>query len=156
MVIHFAKQQAEVIIGQTKRPGNPFTLPTGTMPMQPVNLVFGARLALYMPPTTAIQGLNDILSLPLGQHILDYEPPRGFIMSTSAMFDGSNDPYNHMLHCNQAMTLNAGNDHLLCKVFPASLQGSALAWFQRLPRNSVNSFSELWIVFISQYLCSVL
>ena len=48
-------------------------------------------------------------------------------MPTFAMFDGSRDPYNHMLHYNQGMTLNAENDHLLCKVFPASLQGSALS-----------------------------
>ena len=70
-------------------------------------------------------------------------------MPTFAMFDGSSDPYDHMLHYNQAMTLNAGNDHLLCKVFLASLQGSMLAWFHRLPRNLVNSFSKLWTVFIS-------
>ena len=70
-------------------------------------------------------------------------------MLTFAMFDSSNDPYDHMLHYNQEMTLNVGNDHLLCKVFRASLQGSALAWFHRLLRNSVNSFSELWTVFIS-------
>ena len=76
-------------------------------------------------------------------------------MPTFAMFNGSNNPYDHMLHYNQAMTLNAGNDHMLCKVFPASLQGSVLAWFHKLPRNLINSFNELWTVFISQYLCSV-
>ena len=76
-------------------------------------------------------------------------------MPTFSMFDGSSDPYDHMLNYNQAMTMNTGNDHLLCKVFPASLQGAELAWFHRLPRNLVNSFSELWTVFISQYLCSV-
>ena len=39
------------------------------------------------------------------------------------MYDGSSDPYDHMLHFNQAMILNAGDDHLLCKAFPASLKG---------------------------------
>ena len=76
-------------------------------------------------------------------------------MPTFAMFDGSSDPYDHMLHYNKAMTLNVRNDHLLCKVFSASLQDSTLVWFHRLPRNSVNSFSELWTIFISQYICSV-
>ena len=108
-----------------------------------------------MPPTTTIRGPNNILSSPLGQHILDYEPPQGYIMPTFAMFDGSNDPYNHMLHYNQTMTLNTGNDHQLCKVFLTSFQGLTLAWFHRLPPNSVNSFNELWTVVISQYLCSV-
>ena len=63
-------------------------------------------------------------------------------MPTFTMFDGSSDPYDHMLHYNQAMTLKARNDQLLCKVFPASLQGSALAWFHKLRRNSVNSFDD--------------
>ena len=84
-----------------------------------------------------------MLSSPLGQHILNYEPPRGFVMPSFTMFDGSNDPYDHIMHYNQATTLNADNDSLLCKVFPTSLRGSALAWFIKLPRNSINSFNEL-------------
>ena len=52
------------------------------------------------------------------------------------------------------MILNTGDDRLLCKVFPASLKGPTLAWFHKLPRGSINSFGELWVVFVSQYLCS--
>ena len=96
-----------------------------------------------------------MLSFPLGQHILDYEPPHGFVIPPFTMYDGSSDPYDHMLHFNQAMILNAGDDRILCKVFPASLKGPTLAWFHKLPRGSINSFSELWAVFVSQYLCSV-
>ena len=65
------------------------------------------------------------------------------------MFDGSTDPYDHMLHHNQAMIPNAGNDRLLCKVFLASLWGPALAWFHKLSHNSINSFNELWVAFVS-------
>ena len=96
-----------------------------------------------------------MLSSPLGQHILNYDPPRGFSIPSFAMYDGSSDLYDHMLHFNQAMILNAGDDRLLCKVFPASLKGPALAWFHKLPRGSINSFSELWAAFVSQYLCSI-
>ena len=71
------------------------------------------------------------------------------------MYDGSSDPYDHMLHFNQVMILNAGDDHLLCKVFPTILKGPALAWFHKLPQGSINSFSELWAAFLSQYLCLV-
>ena len=60
-----------------------------------------------------------------------------------------------MLHFNQTMILSAGNDGLMCKVFPASLKGPALALFHKLPRGSINSFSDLWTTFISQYLCYV-
>ena len=96
-----------------------------------------------------------MLSSPLGQHILSYESSRGFVISSFAMYDGSSDPYDHMLHFNQAMILNAGDNRLLCKVFPTSLKGPALAWFHKLPQRSINLFSELWVAFVSQYLCSI-
>ena len=76
-------------------------------------------------------------------------------MPDFTMFDDSNEPYEHMLHYNKAMTLNASNDRLLCIVFPTSLRGHALAWFHKLQCNSINSFNELWTAFISQYLCLV-
>ena len=81
--------------------------------------------------------------LPLGQHILDYIPPRGFSILSFTMYNDSSDPYDHMLHFNQAMILNVEDDQLLCKVFPASLKGPALAWFHKLSRGSINSFGEL-------------
>ena len=96
-----------------------------------------------------------MLFSPLGQHILDYEPPCGFVIPPFSMYDDSSDPYDHMLHFNQAMILIVGDDRLLCKVFSASLKGPALSWFHKLPRGSINSFDELWAVFVSQYLCSV-
>ena len=129
---------------------NASVLPTSTMP--PISFVhpaFGIGPTFYMPPAALIRRLDDILCSPLGQHILDYEPPRGFFIPSFVTFNGSIDPYNHMLHYNQVIILNAGNDQLLCKVFPASLWGPALAWFHKLPHNSINSFNELWAAFIS-------
>ena len=108
--------------------------------------------AAFYPP---VQGTYNMLSSPLGQHILNYEPPRGFFIPPFSMYDGSSDLYDHMLHFNQVMILNAGGDKLLCKVFSASLKGPDLSWFHKLPRGSINSFGELWVVFVSQYFWSV-
>ncbi|RVW63609.1 hypothetical protein CK203_057395 [Vitis vinifera] len=58
------------------------------------------------------------------------------------------------MHYRQLMTLDIGNDALLCKVFPSSLQGQALSWFHRLPPNSVGDFRDLSEAFVGQYLCS--
>ena len=120
-----------------------------------VHPVFFTRQTFYMMPIAPFRGPNDILSSPLGQHIFDYKPPRGFVIPTFSMFDGSADPYDHMFHYNQAMILNADNDRLLCNVFSTSLQGPAIAWFHKLLRNLINSFSELYAAFVSQYLCLV-
>ena len=118
-------------------------------PMLLVHHVFGTGSTFYMPPIALIQGPDDMLFSPIEQHILDYEPPRGFVMPAFATFDGSANPYDHMLHYNQAMILNVYNDCLLYKVFPVSLQGPVLAWFHKLPCNSINSFNELWAAFVS-------
>ena len=48
-------------------PSLPFGYPT-----------FGAAPVPYMPASTVIRGHEDMLLSPLGQHILSYEPPRGF------------------------------------------------------------------------------
>ena len=129
-------------------------LPIGTLsPVPPMHPAFGVTPTFYIPPSTLIQRPDDMLSSPLGQHILDYEPLHGFVIPAFPTFDDSVDPYDHMLHYNQTMIVKAGNDRLLCKVFLASLRGSALAWFHKLPRYSINLFNKLWVTFISQYLC---
>ena len=92
-----------------------------------VHYAFGIGPTFYMSPAALIRRPNDILSSPLGQHILDYEPPYGFVIPVSSKFNGSADPYDHMLHYKKAMVLNANNYRLLCKVFSTSLQGLALA-----------------------------
>ena len=109
----------------------PLVLPAGTMPpvfpigmMPPMPLVhptFCTRPTFYVPYAALIRRLDEMLFSPLGQHILDYEPPRGFVIPTFATFDGYANPYDHMLHYNQAMILNVNNNQLLCKVFPTSL-----------------------------------
>ena len=133
-----------------------FALPKGVvLIMSSVYPTFGTALTPYMSLVATIRSPDDMLSPPpLGRHILDYEPPRGFVIPTFTMFDGSTSPYDHMLHYNQTMTLNAGNDLLLCNVFLASLRGPALVLIHKLPQSSINTFNELWGVFISQHLCS--
>nr|CAN62496.1 hypothetical protein VITISV_027484 [Vitis vinifera] len=95
-----------------------------------------------------------MLSTPFCSHIIHYEPPRGFLVPKFSTYDGSSNPFDHIMHYRQLMTLDIGNDALLCKVFPASLQGQALSWFHRLPPNSVDNFRDLSEAFVGQYLCS--
>ena len=61
-------------------PGNSPMLPLGTLPpMSFVHSTFDAVPMFYIPPTTLIQRPDDMLSSPLGQHILDYDPPVGLL-----------------------------------------------------------------------------
>nr|CAN76325.1 hypothetical protein VITISV_011886 [Vitis vinifera] len=95
-----------------------------------------------------------MLSTPFCSHIIHYEPLRGFLVPKFSTYDGSSDPFDHIMHYRQLMRLDIGNDALLCKVFPASLQGQTLSWFHRLPPNSVGNFRDLSEAFVGQYLCS--
>lgn len=70
------------------------------------------------------------------------------------MYDGMSDPFNHLLHYWQLMTLDFENNVLLNKVFLVSLHGSTLSWFHRLPQNSINSFRDVSKAFFDHYLCS--
>ena len=100
----------------------------GTAPPLPFGYpAFEMASIPFMPVPTAVWGPQDMMSSPLGQHILSYEPPHGFTIPPFTIYDGSSDPYNHMMHFNQAMILSVGNDRLLCKVFPVSLKEPALA-----------------------------
>ncbi|RVW98096.1 hypothetical protein CK203_029014 [Vitis vinifera] len=107
------------------------------------------------PPFGSIsKRLDDMLSTPFCSNIIHYEPPRGFLVPKFSTYDGTSDPFDHIMHYRQLMTLDIGNDALLCKVFPASLQGQALSWFHRLPPNSVGNFRDLSEAFVGQCLCS--
>ena len=77
-------------------------------PMPLVHPAFGTGPTFHMLLAALISRPDDMLSLPIGQHILDYEPPRGFVIPVFSTFDGYVNPYDHMIHYNQAMIVKPG------------------------------------------------
>ncbi|RVW41184.1 hypothetical protein CK203_069848 [Vitis vinifera] len=66
------------------------------------------------PPIGSIsKRLDDMLSTPFCSHIIHYEPPRGFLVPKFSTYDESSDPFDHIMHYRQLMTLDIGNDVLL-------------------------------------------
>ena len=96
-----------------------------------------------------------MLSTLFSPHIINYKPLRGFMVPKFTTYDGTSDLFDHIMHYRQLMTVDIGNNALLCKVFLASLHGQALSWFHYLPKNSVNNFLDLLEAFVGHYLCSV-
>lgn len=70
--------------------------------------------------------LDDMLSTPFSPHIINYDPSRGFMVLKFTTYDGTNDPFDHIMDYRQLITLDIGNDALLWKVFPASLHAQGL------------------------------
>ena len=57
------------------------------------------------PPTGSIsKRLDDMLSTPFCPHIIHYDPPRGFLVPKSSTYDGSSDPFDHIMYYRQLMT----------------------------------------------------
>lgn len=106
------------------------------------------------PPGSISKRLDDMLSMPFSPYIVNYEPLKGFMVPKFSTYDGTNDLFDHIMHYKQLMTLDIGNNALLCKVFPTNLHGYALSWFHRFPVNSVNNLWDLLEAFMRQYLCS--
>ena len=106
------------------------------------------------PPGSISWLLDNMLSMPFDPHIINYEPFRGFIVPKFMTYNGTSDPFNHIMHFRQLMTLDIGNDTLLCKVYSASLHDYALSWFYRLLKNFVNTFWNIVKAFVGHYLCS--
>ena len=97
----------------------------------------------------ALHALAYISASSFVHSILNQEAPPHFALPKFQMYDGLSDPFDHLIHYQQIMTLQTGNDALQCKVFPSTLAGPALSWFHRLAPNLVTSFHRLSEKFVS-------
>ena len=99
--------------------------------------------------------LDDMFASPFVPTILNQDTSSHFSLPKFHMYNGFHYLFNHLIHFHQVMTLQTGDDALLCKVFLSSLAGPALSWFHRLALNTVTSFYRLSGKFVTQYMCSV-
>ncbi|GJV34518.1 reverse transcriptase domain-containing protein [Tanacetum coccineum] len=66
--------------------------------------------------------------------------------------DDANKHLDKFLHVTQSMKVNGvSDDALRLHLFPYSLQDRAAEWFDRLPRNSINSFDQMPKIFLGKY-----
>nr|GEU30025.1 reverse transcriptase domain-containing protein [Tanacetum cinerariifolium] len=66
--------------------------------------------------------------------------------------DDANKHLDKFLHVTQSIKVNGvTNDALRLYLFPHSLTHHAIAWFDRLPRNSINKFKQMAKMFLEKY-----
>ena len=133
-------EKPRVAMAQEAYPGPSVALVIPDWPPHPPLQQIEEDMIVRGPLGSISRRLDDMLSTPFSSSIINYEPSRGFIVPKFSAYDGSSDPFDHIMHYRQLMTLDKGNDALLYKVFPASLQGPALSWFHHLPKDSVDNF----------------
>nr|GEV69722.1 reverse transcriptase domain-containing protein [Tanacetum cinerariifolium] len=66
--------------------------------------------------------------------------------------DDDNKHLDKLLHVTQTIKVNGVTDGALCLyLFPHSLTHNATTWFDRLPRNSINTFEQMAKIFLGKY-----
>nr|GEV24226.1 reverse transcriptase domain-containing protein [Tanacetum cinerariifolium] len=66
--------------------------------------------------------------------------------------DDANKHLDKFLHVTQSIKVNGVIDDALCLyLFPHSLTHHATTWFDRLPRNSINTFEQMAKMFLEEY-----
>ena len=101
------------------------------------------------------KALRQISKSPFVRRINKARLPHRFSQPTFTIYNGRTDPVEHVSHFNQKMAVHAGNEALMCKVFPSSLGPVAMRWFDALGEGSIGSFQELTRAFGTRFItCS--
>ncbi|KAL6193988.1 hypothetical protein ACLB2K_035072 [Fragaria x ananassa] len=66
-------------------------------------------------------------------------------------YAGNSDPHDHMDSIQTVTSERECSDTLQCQLFNQTLEGEAMSWFFEQSPNSVNSFDELRVAFLSRF-----
>ena len=69
--------------------------------------------------------------------------PSKFTRPSFISYNRKTDPVEHVSHYIHMISLHNHNDALMCRVFPSSLEPTALRWFNELRKGSIHSFTKL-------------
>ena len=77
----------------------------------------------------ALHALDDMSSYSFILAILSHDAPPHCTLPKFQKYNNLQDPFDHLMHYRQFMTLQAGNDELLCKFFPSIFAGPVFREF---------------------------
>jgi len=69
-------------------------------------------------------------------------------------YDGTTDPDEHIENIEAVLTYRSVQGVAKCKLFVTTLRQGAVTWFKNLPRNSIDSWSDLCDEFTTQFTAS--
>ncbi|RVW62558.1 hypothetical protein CK203_063142 [Vitis vinifera] len=95
-------------------------------------------------PNSINQRLDDMFSM-FSPHIINYEPPRGFVVPKFTMYNGMSDPFDHIMHFRNLMTLDIGNGALMCKIFKRSIS-PGMPFFESIAKKPPITMDDLFSI----------
>ncbi|XP_056685952.1 uncharacterized protein [Spinacia oleracea] len=92
------------------------------------------------------------MSTPFCENIMNAPKESKVKTPTIEAYDGTTDPYMHLVAYRHYMYVQGTNEATWCKYFPATLKGVASKWFERLPPGSIASFNKLQTLFSTKFM----
>ncbi|VFQ71635.1 unnamed protein product [Cuscuta campestris] len=77
------------------------------------------------------------------ERILRAPLPSSFQMPPIPRYDGTTDPHEHFNRYQTLMNVVTFSEEVLCRSFPATLDGLASEWFSELPEGKIDSWEDL-------------
>ncbi|XP_057452460.1 uncharacterized protein LOC130744290 [Lotus japonicus] len=77
--------------------------------------------------------------------------PPGWSRPKMKLYEGDSDPTEHINFFVGAMQYAGASDPIYCQCFPMSLGKGPMNWFQNLRRDSLHTWDEVMVNFLSQY-----
>ena len=68
------------------------------------------------------------------------------------VYEGKTDPMDYLDSYKSLIALQEYSGEVICKVFSATLKGSARSWFRKLPPRTIDSFDDLSWLFIANFM----
>ncbi|XP_059441743.1 uncharacterized protein LOC132174049 [Corylus avellana] len=96
--------------------------------------------------------LMQYTNLPFTDRVMRFPLPDKFKMPWVNKYDGSTDPYDHMVSFRAHIILHDTPDEIACRAFPLTLEGIAKEWFGGLSPKSVDNFDFLRQQFLGQFI----
>ncbi|XP_026420704.1 uncharacterized protein LOC113316770 [Papaver somniferum] len=99
------------------------------------------------------EAIKEADKYPFTYEIMHADIPEKCVLPTLAsIFSGSKSAVQHLKQYTLSLMQWGRNDAILCRYFPASLAGEALALFDGLPEKSISSFKDLQKIFLTTYI----
>ncbi|GJW15689.1 reverse transcriptase domain-containing protein [Tanacetum coccineum] len=89
---------------------------------------------------------------PFTPRIRQFNLPRTRMPSHIKTYDGSGDPEDHLKLFQSAAKTEGWAIPTWCHMFNSTLTGNARVWFDKLPKESINSYEDLRTTFREKYL----
>ena len=89
---------------------------------------------------------------PFTAQVTSFPLPTKFRMLQVEVYDGSQDPIDHLESFKTLMHLQGVPNEIMCRVFPITLKGLARLWFNKLTPNTVSTFKKLSGHFVTHFI----